>query len=61
METVETQVRNSVALQQEIEKLIQVHNGVEELMPFMKVYPEVYHLYQTLKTLAESGGGGERL
>jgi len=48
METVEIQVRNPAALWHEIEELIQVHNGVDELMPFMKRYPEVYHIYLQL-------------
>jgi len=48
MKTVEIQVRNPAALWHEIEKLIQVHNGVEELMPFMEAYPEVYHIYLQL-------------
>ena len=43
------EIRNAVALRHEIEKLIHVHYGVEELMSFINQYPEVYHIYRTLK------------
>jgi len=43
------EIRNAVALRDEIEKVIHLHYGVEEHMSFMNQYPEVYHIYQTLK------------
>ena len=48
------EIRNPVALQYEIEKLIHVHHGVEEHVSFMKQYPEVYHIYRTLRGPTES-------
>ena len=43
------EVRNPAALWHEIKELIDVHHGVAEDTSFMKKYPEVYHIYQTLK------------
>jgi len=53
------EISNPVALQHEIEKLIHVHSGVEEHVSFMERYPEVYHIYRILKTLAEGGKRSE--
>ena len=43
------EVRDPVALQYEIEKLIHVHSGVEEHVSFMERYPEVYRIYRALQ------------
>lgn len=49
----EIQVRNPVALRCQIRELIDVHYGVAENMSFMKQYPEVYHIYFTLKVQSD--------
>jgi len=49
METVRIQIRNPVALWYKIRELIDAHYRVVEHISFMKQYPEVYHIYLTLK------------
>jgi len=54
------EIRNPVALKNEIEKVIDVHYGIQEHMSFMKEYPEVYHIYRTLKGATPQGNSARR-
>jgi len=49
------EIRNPVALKNEIEKVIHVHYGIQEHMSFMEEYPEVYHIYRALKGATPPG------